>query len=242
MRIDSRRPDELRPVRVVPHYTSYAEGSVLIEFGLTRVICNATVEDGTPRWIQASGKPGGWVTGEYSMLPRATEKRTPRETSGPNGRTQEIRRLIGRSLRTGVSLPDLGSRTITLDCDVIQADGGTRTASITGGYIALAIALEKLIRQGIISPETRRAAVAAVSVGMVDGEPLLDLCYQEDSRAEVDANVVMNGQGDFIEVQFTAEGRPFSRNRLDHLLSLAEHGIRQLLDIQTRAIDDAFHA
>jgi ribonuclease PH len=238
MRIDGRKPEELRPVTLLPGYVVYPEGSVLVTAGLTKVLCNVTIEDTVPRWIQNQGRAGGWITGEYAMLPRSTHQRTVRETMGLGGRTQEIRRLIGRSLRAAVDLQKLGTRSLIVDCDVIQADGGTRTAAITGGYLAVAIALRKLIRKGIISPETLRTAVAAVSVGVVDGQPLLDLCYAEDSTAEVDANVVMNSQGEFIELQTTAEGAPFPRSRLDDLVDLAVKGIEELLEMQKKVLED----
>ena len=231
-RSEDRKADELRPLRMTPHYITYPEGSVLIEAGNTRVLCNATVEEGVPRWMQVQHVPGGWITGEYAMLPRATHTRTPRETSGPSGRTQEIRRLIGRSLRAAVDLEKLGPRTCTIDCDVLQADGGTRTAAVTGGYVALAMALQKLISAGAIPPETIKTAVAAVSVGMVRGMPMLDLCYEEDSTAEADLNIVMTAQGEYIEVQGTAEKAPFSRSMLDTLLNMAYKGIGALLEAQ----------
>lgn len=237
MRVDGRRADEIRPVTATANYTIYAEGSVLIAMGNTRVLCNATIEHGVPRWMQVQGKSGGWITGEYSMLPRATLQRTNREQNGLSGRTQEIRRLIGRSLRAAVDLEKLGPRTCTVDCDVIQADGGTRTASITGAYIAVALALKKLARQGVIPGDVLQSPVAAVSVGVVQGIPMLDLCYEEDSAAEVDANIVMNAAGQFIEVQGTAEGRPFARPVLDELLNLAQRGIGELLAIQNSTID-----
>jgi len=231
-RPDNRKNDELRSLRMITDYIAYPEGSVLIEVGNTRVLCNATIEDGVPRWMQAQHLSGGWITGEYSMLPRATHTRTPRETNGPSGRTQEIRRLIGRSLRAAVDLEKLGPRTCTIDCDVLQADGGTRTAAITGGYVALAIALNKLIAAGEIPPDTIKTAVAAVSVGIVHGMPMLDLCYEEDSSADTDLNIVMNARGEFIEIQVTAERVPFSRTTLDNLLNLAYKGIGGLLEMQ----------
>jgi len=235
-RVDGRRPDELRPVQIVPDYIEYPEGSVLIEMGGTRVICNVTVEEGVPGWLRAQGKEQGWVTAEYALLPRATHTRTPRETNGLRGRTQEIRRLIGRSLRAAVDLTQLGERTLIVDCDVIQADGGTRTASITGGYVALRLALERLIRGGLLPREVLRPPVAAVSVGVVNGVPLLDLCYEEDSIAEVDFNVVMNAAGEYVEVQGTAEGRTFSRRVMDELFDLAEQGIARLLEVQRQVL------
>jgi len=231
-RVDGRTVDELRPVTITPDYVAYPEGSVLIAVGETRVLCNVTVEESVPGWMRAQGIEGGWLTAEYALLPRSTHRRTPRETSGLRGRTQEIRRLIGRSLRAAVDLEKLGERTCIVDCDVIQADGGTRTAAITGGYVALAIALGKLIRGGLLPAEVLETAIAAVSVGVVSGQPVLDLCYEEDSIAEVDVNVVMNAAGEFIEVQGTAEGAPFSRAMLDELLDLAREGIGKLLAIQ----------
>src|SRR5512146_494487 len=204
-RSDSRRSDEMRPVNIVPDFISTAEGSALIEVGNTRVICNASIEESVPAFMKGSGK--GWITAEYSMLPRSTLTRTPREASRgrQSGRTHEIQRLIGRALRAAVDLSQLGERTITLDCDVIQADGGTRTASITGAFVALGLALEKLVEAGTLTSAPIRDFVAAVSVGIVEGEILLDLCYEEDSRAEVDLNFVMTGSRKIVEVQATAE-------------------------------------
>jgi ribonuclease PH len=232
MRLDRRRPDELRPTVITPNYVEHAEGSVLIEVGRTRVICTASVEDRVPMFLRNSGK--GWVTAEYGMLPRATTTRTTREASAGKvgGRTQEIQRLIGRSLRSVTRLTEVGERTIWVDCDVIQADGGTRTAAITGGFVALALALQKLREQGLIGAVPLNDYVAATSVGRVDGEPLLDLAYDEDSRAEVDMNVIKTGAGRFIEVQGTAEGPPFERSTLDALLAFADAGISKLVDIQ----------
>jgi ribonuclease PH len=230
MRIDGRADDALRPVTIETGYLEFAEASVLISTGKTRVLCAATVEESVPPWMK--GRGSGWITAEYAMLPRSTPVRTRRETHNPSGRTQEIRRLIGRSLRASVDLEALGERTVLIDCDVIQADGGTRTASITGGYVALALALQRLVDQGIIEPGVLLAPVAAVSVGLVDGQVLLDLCYQEDSTADVDMNVVMNADGDFIEVQGTAEGRLYSRSELDDMLDLAEKGIEALIAFQ----------
>ena len=231
-RIDGRKPDYLRPVTLTPDYVVFPEGSVLIAMGETKVLCNDTLEKGTPRWKQQQGIPGGWVTAEYALLPRSTHVRTSRETRGLRGRTQEIKRLIGRSLRAAVDLEKLGERTFILDCDVIQADGGTRTAAITGGYLALRMALQTLIEAGEEDLGVLLSPVAAVSVGIVEGVPLLDLCYTEDVAAQVDVNVVMNAAGEFIEVQGTAEGEPFPRNSLDAMLDLAEKGIRELLEIQ----------
>jgi ribonuclease PH len=233
MRFDGRANDEMRPVLITPGYIDYPEGSALIEMGRTRVICTATIEERVPIWLRDQGQ--GWVTAEYGMLPRATHRRTSRETRGPRDRTQEIRRLIGRSLRAAVDLHLLGERTVTIDCDVIQADGGTRTASITGGYVALAIALRKLIKGGLLAPRVLGPPVAAVSVGVVQKESLLDLNYEEDSQAQVDFNVVMNGAGKYVEMQGTAEQGSFSRETLDELLTLAEKRIKELLQIQREA-------
>jgi ribonuclease PH len=240
MRIDGRRTDELRPLKLELGYTRYAEGSVLITQGQTVVLCNASVEDRVPAWMQRAESGGeterGWITAEYSMLPRSTHTRTPRETT-PQARTQEIRRLIARSLRAAVDLDELGRRQILVDCDVLQADGGTRTASITGGYVALVLALRKLVAEGAVPPTAMRSPVAAVSAGVVGGEPLLDLCYEEDARADVDFNIVMNAEGRFIELQGTAEADPFDRDMLSRLLDLAFGGIGQLLRAQTAALE-----
>ncbi len=234
-RPDNRAPDAIRLTRLTPHFIKHAEGSVLIEVGDTRVICTASVEDRVPPFRRNSGK--GWVTAEYGMLPRSTSTRSQREASAGKvgGRTQEIQRLIGRSLRAVTRMEELGERTVWVDCDVIQADGGTRTASITGGFVALALALQKLRAGGVLSALPLSDYVAATSVGVVDGAPLLDLAYEEDSRAEVDMNVVQTGGGKLIEVQGTAEGAPFDRAALMALLDLAESGIRQLNALQ-RAI------
>jgi ribonuclease PH len=231
-RTDGRAPGELRPTKLTPGFLMHAEGSVLVEAGKTRVICAASVEDRVPPFLRNSGK--GWVTAEYGMLPRATTTRTQREaTAGKvGGRTQEIQRLIGRSLRSVIRLPELGERTIWVDCDVIQADGGTRTASITGGFVAMVLALQRLRETGVLRSIPVQDHVAATSVGVVNGIPLLDLAYEEDSRAEVDMNVVKTGDGRFIEVQGTAEGPPFERRALDDLLELAEMGIRELVEMQ----------
>ena len=235
MRNDGRRTNELRPVKLELGYTRYAEGSVLISQGNTVVLCNATVEDRLPRWLQYSNKQHGWVTAEYSMLPRSTNTRTGRETT-PRPRTQEIRRLIGRSLRAAVDLNRLGRRQVIVDCDVLQADGGTRTASVTGGYVALALALNKLIGEGEVPAGVLAAPVAAISVGVVDGQPLLDLNYEEDFRADVDLNAVLNVEGRFIELQGTAEGQPFDRATLNQMLDLATGGIGHLLQIQRETL------
>ncbi len=236
MRNDGRRSDQLRPIRITPNFIPHAEGSVLIEIGRTRVICTASVDESVPKFLRGTNK--GWITAEYSMLPRATESRTPREASlgRKSGRTQEIQRLIGRSLRTAVDLDLLGERTIWVDCDVIQADGGTRTASITGAFVAMVQALDRLVSDGAITHLPVRSSLAAVSVGIVRGTPMLDLDYSEDSGAEVDFNVVMNERSEFIELQGTAEREPFSRGFLDELLVLAEAGISELIGIQEEAI------
>ena len=235
-RFDGRRADELRETRITPHYVVHAEGSVLIEAGLTRVICTASVEDRVPPFLR--GKGSGWVTGEYGMLPRSTSTRSTRESSAGRvgGRTQEIQRLIGRSLRAVTRLDELGERTVWVDCDVIQADGGTRTTSITGGFVALVLALQKLRETGKIARLPITDYVAATSVGIVDGRPLADLAYAEDSRAEVDMNVVKTGDGRFIEVQGTAEGEPFDRRALDALLELAGDAIERLVALQREIV------
>lgn len=231
-RADGRANDQLRPISIITDYIKHAEGSVLIEFGDTRVLCVASIEDRVPPFLEGRGQ--GWVTAEYAMLPRAGNTRSQRESVAGKigGRTHEIQRLIGRSLRAALDLRALGERTITLDCDVLQADGGTRTASITGAWIALQRATKRLKEQGILRVDPVKLSVAAVSVGIVKGQELLDLNYGEDSRAEVDANVVMTDKGEFIEVQGTAEGKPYSRAQLDELLALAEKGIRELQEIQ----------
>src|SRR4030081_3732837 len=235
MRSDQRPANQLRQTLLTPNYLEHAEGSVFIEAGRTRVICAASVEDRVPQFLRNSGK--GWVTAEYGMLPRATSTRTQREasTGKVGGRTQEIQRLIGRSLRAVTNLPALGERSVWIDCDVIQADGGTRTASITGAFVALALALEKMRERDQIRVIALSDYVPATSVGMVDGEPLLDLAYDDDSRADVDMNIVKTGDGRFIEVQGTAEAEPFGREALMMLLDLADLGIRQLVEKQ-RAI------
>ena len=235
MRPSGRAPDELRPVRFTRRYTRHAEGSVLVEFGDTKVLCTATIETGVPSFLRNSGQ--GWITAEYGMLPRATHSRSPREAAKgkQSGRTQEIQRLIGRSLRAVVDLRSLGERTITLDCDVLQADGGTRTASITGAYVALADAVDALLKKRELKENPLHGQVAAVSVGIVGGAPVLDLDYAEDSEAETDMNVVMNGGGGFVEVQGTAEGHAFRRHELDELLNLAAGGIGRLVALQQQA-------
>ena len=232
LRFDDRHPSELRSTRITPHYLTHAEGSVLMESGQTRIICAASVEDRVPPFLRGSGK--GWVTAEYGMLPRSTSTRSARESSKGKvgGRTQEIQRLIGRSLRAVTRLDDLGERTIWIDCDVIQADGGTRTASITGGFVAMTLALEKLRKEGVIARVPVEDYVAAISVGIVGGLPLTDLAYEEDSKAEVDMNVVKTGDGRFIEIQGTAEGAPFDSTALNDLLNLANTAIKNLIEMQ----------
>jgi ribonuclease PH len=229
-----RRPDQARPITIELGVAPYAEGSCLIASGDTRVLCAASVTEGVPAWRERSG--AGWVTAEYAMLPRATHTRTNRERTGPQGRTQEIQRLIGRSLRSVTDMRLLGPRTVTVDCDVLQADGGTRTTSITGAYVALALASEWMLEEGLVERTPVREAVAAVSVGIVDGEALLDLDYREDSRAQVDMNVVGTRSGGLVEVQGTAEGEPFPRRELDRLLDLATSGLEVLFAAQTRAL------
>jgi ribonuclease PH len=238
-RIDGRRYDELRPVKITPSYLAFAEGSALIEVGQTRVLCAASVEDRVPPFLK--GKGTGWVTAEYSMLPRSTATRSRREASEGRigGRTHEIQRLIGRSLRSVTNLPALGERTITVDCDVIQADGGTRTAAITGAYVALTQAIAASAKKYQFGDKVLRNAVAAVSAGVVAKRILLDLCYEEDSRAALDFNVVMSNDGRFVEVQGTAEAEPFRRSEMDEILSLADAGIRQLFQLQIEALTAA---
>jgi len=232
-RLDGRAPDQLRPTTITRNFLLHPEGSVLVEFGATKVICTATVEDKVPSFLK--GQSLGWVTAEYGMLPRSTNTRMNRENRGPSGRSQEIQRLVGRALRAVTDRGKLGEHTVWLDCDVIQADGGTRTAAITGGYVALADALGRI--PGVNPTAVLRDCVAAISVGVVGGQPLLDLNYAEDSTAEVDMNVVMTGTGEFVEVQGTAEQVPFGRRRLDDLLGLAERGIRQLVALQRQALE-----
>jgi len=235
MRANGRAADELRPVRFTRRYTEHAEGSVLAEFGATRVLCTASVESGVPSFLRNSGR--GWLTAEYGMLPRATHTRSPREVARGRltGRTQEIQRLIGRSLRACIDLGAIGERTITIDCDVLQADGGTRTVAITGGFVALADAVDTLIGRRVLERNPLHGQVAAVSVGIVKGEAVLDLDYAEDVEAETDMNVVMNSGGAFIEVQGTAEGHAFRRDELDQLLNLAAGGITRLCRLQAEA-------
>jgi ribonuclease PH len=234
MRSDKRQPDQMRPVEIVTDYLVTAEGSALITVGNTKVLCAATVEDGVPYFQRNSGK--GWVTAEYSMLPRSTATRTPREVNRgrPSGRTHEIQRLIGRSMRAVVDPSALGERTVTIDCDVLQADGGTRTASITGAFVAMTLALRRLVDFGAIKTLPVRNFVAATSVGLVGAAPMLDLCYEEDARADVDMNVVMTGAGKFIEVQATAEHVPFDDAQMGQLIALARGGISQLIEIQKK--------
>ena len=234
MRADGRRPDQMRPVEIQTGYLLTAEGSALIEVGSTRVLCAASVEQTVPQFLRGSGK--GWVTAEYAMLPRATVSRSPRESVRPSGRTQEIQRLIGRSLRSVVDLAALGERTIILDCDVLQADGGTRTAAITGAFVALSISVQQLVQFGVLRSSPIRDSVAAVSVGIIGGQPMIDLAYEEDSRAEVDMNVVMTGSGRFVEVQATAEQKSFDDVQLGVLLALARGGVGSLVKIQREAL------
>ena len=234
MRADGRRPDQMRPVEIQTGYLLTAEGSALIEVGSTRVLCAASVEQTVPQFLRGSGK--GWVTAEYAMLPRATVSRSPRESVRPSGRTQEIQRLIGRSLRSVVDLAALGERTIILDCDVLQADGGTRTAAITGAFVALSISVQQLVQFGVLRSSPIRDSVAAVSVGIIGGQPMIDLAYEEDSRAEVDMNVVMTGSGRFVEVQATAEQKSFDDVQLGVLLALARGGVGSLVKIQWEAL------
>src|ERR1700730_11813981 len=232
MRVDQRKPAQMRPVKVTTDYLLTAEGSALIEIGNTRVLCAASIEEGVPGFLRGTGK--GCVTAEYSMLPRATATRTPREVSKgrASGRTMEIQRLIGRSLRSIIDLGALGERSVILDCDVLQADGGTRTAAITGAYIALSVAIRKLVKFGVLKRSPIRDYVAATSVGVVGGVPMLDLCYQEDSQAEVDMNVVMTGSGQFVELQATAEKTAFGDAQLAELLALGRKGIEELVALQ----------
>jgi ribonuclease PH len=242
LRPDGRAPGAQRPVKITPDFIPSAEGSVLIEAGQTRVIVTATVEDGVPSFLKGSGK--GWVTGEYGMLPRSTEQRTQREAARgrQSGRTLEIQRMIGRTLRAVTDLKALGERTVWLDCDVIQADGGTRTASVTGGFVALALALERMVAAGMLRNVPLIDCLAAISVGIVNDELLLDLAYEEDSHAQVDMNVVMTGSGRFVEVQATAEGRPYTAQELQRLLDLASSGIRRLIEAQQELLHMDFSA
>jgi ribonuclease PH len=234
-RPDGRAVDQIRSTKITPNISPYAEGSALIEVGGTKVICTASAEDRVPMFMRNKGL--GWVTAEYAMLPRATNTRTQRETQRPSGRTQEIQRLIGRSLRAIVDTSLLGERQIFIDCDVIQADGGTRCASITGAYVALALACRKLVKNSIVKTSPILSEVAAVSVGIIEGTPILDLAYAEDSTAEVDMNIVCTGTGKFIELQGTAEREPFSREQMDEMLVLAEKGINALFEVQRNALN-----
>jgi ribonuclease PH len=238
MRVDGRKNNEIRSVKIQRNFVESAEGSVLISMGNTRVICTASIEERVPPFLRDQKK--GWITAEYSMLPRATQTRTTRESSTGrvSGRTHEIQRLIGRALRSVVDLSGLGERTIWIDCDVLQADGGTRTASITGAFICLSDALRYALRNGLIERTPLKDYLAAVSVGVVRGQPMIDLCYSEDSIAEVDMNVVMTGSGKFVEIQGTAEGLPFSKGALDSLVNLAEDGINSLISIQKKSIEE----
>ena len=233
VRADGRAADQLRPIKITRDYLRHPEGSVLVEFGDTKVICTASIEEKVPQFLKGQGK--GWVTAEYGMLPRSTNTRMNRERSGPSGRSQEIQRLVGRALRAVIDRSKLGERTIWVDCDVIQADGGTRTAAITGGFVAVADAIARV--PGLQPTAAIRDCVAAISVGIVQGQAVLDLNYVEDSSAEVDMNVVMTGAGEFVEVQGTAEQVPFGRARLDALLAIAETGIRRLIGLQRRALE-----
>ncbi|WP_300327794.1 ribonuclease PH [Fusobacterium sp.] len=240
IREDGRKVDNIRKVEVVRNYTMHAEGSVLIAFGNTKVICTASVSDKVPPFLRNTGK--GWITAEYSMLPRATEERNQRESAKGKltGRTMEIQRLIGRALRACIDLDKIGERTITIDCDVIQADGGTRTASITGGYIALHMAIERMVREGVLTENPLKSKIAAISVGIVAGTPMLDLKYSEDSAAEVDMNVIMTDKGEYVEVQGTGEEATYSRAQLNILLDLAEKGINELFEIQEKTLEEEF--
>ncbi|MBI2928310.1 MAG: ribonuclease PH [Verrucomicrobia bacterium] len=238
VRSDGRRPDQLRPLRFQNHIAPHAAGSTLIEWGSTRVICGVTIEETVPRWMKDQGVAGGWMTAEYSMLPYSTLQRKPRDISKGKieGRTQEIQRLIGRAMRAAVDLEKLGSRTVWVDCDVLQADGGTRTAAITGAYVALGLAIRKLLAEGKLTASPLISAVAAVSVGIVNEQPLLDLCYEEDFAAEVDMNLVMTDQGEFIEVQGTGEKANFTEVQLASMLALGKAGVQQLLAAQAAAL------
>ena len=239
MATTKRAENELRPVKFELDYILHPEGSVLISMGDTKVLCNATVEERLPRWLHRSSQRHGWVTAEYAMLPRSTHQRVDRETMRPKGRTQEIARLIGRSLRAAVDLHRLGERQIIVDCDVIQADGGTRTAAVTGGYVALALAIKRLERKKRAKPDTLIRQVAAISVGILNGKAFLDLDYQMDQNADVDFNVVMTDSGQFVEAQGTAEGEPFSKGAFNAMLLLAEMGIGELLQMQKTALAEA---
>ena len=236
-RIDGRRADQLRPVSIERGFMKHAEGSALIKMGDTHVICTASFENRVPRFL--SGKGTGWITAEYAMLPRATHTRSQRETNGTKGRTQEIQRLIGRALRAVIDLEKLGTRTLWIDCDVLQADAGTRTASISGAYVAVVDAINRLKNEGAITEDPLGDSVAAVSVGIIDNTPMLDLCYAEDATAAVDMNIVMTGQGNFVEVQGTAEGHPFTFDQMHHLIALAQQGIAEISQIQRSVLGKA---
>ena len=237
-RVDGRKPNELRPVKIHPHYVKRPSGSALIEMGNTRVVCAASVEEGVPRWMREQGVKGGWITAEYSMLPYSTAPRKAREvTRGrAEGRTQEIQRLVGRALRSVTDIEKLGERTVWIDCDVLEADGGTRTAAITGAYVAMMLAMQKLQEAGSLKECPLKSAVAAISVGMLDGVALLDLCYEEDSKAAVDMNVVMTDAGHFVEVQGTGEDAPFTQRQMTAMLKLAGEGIADLMAIQKKVL------
>jgi ribonuclease PH len=237
-RADGRRPDQLRPITIHPHYVKRPAGSALIEMGNTRVLCAASVEEGVPRWMREQKVVGGWITAEYSMLPYATAPRKPRELSRgrPEGRTQEIQRLVGRALRSITDIEKLGERTVWIDCDVLEADGGTRTAAITGAFVAVMLAMRKLQAEGEIREIPLKSCVAAISVGLVEGVPLLDLAYEEDVKAAVDMNVVMTDEGQFVEVQGTGEDAPFTQRQMSAMLKLARKGITELMSIQKKVL------
>lgn len=238
MRFDGRSPNQLRPVQITPHFARYAEGSALIAFGNTQVLCTASVDASVPKWLQGTGK--GWVTAEYGMLPRSTHSRIARDKAASGGRTQEISRLIARSLRAAVDLKLLGEKQIVVDCDVLQADGGTRTAAVTGGFVALALALQKMRTAGLLQTQPLKQYVSAISVGLQRGEALLDLCYEEDSQIETDMNIVMTGSGGFVEVQGTAEGEPFKPDELNRVIKLAQSGCEELFRHQSEIIGSFF--
>lgn len=236
-RTDGRQLSELRPISFELGYAPHAEGSALVAFGNTKVLCAASIEDSVPRWMNQQDVVGGWITGEYNMLPRSTHTRNRRERKGAKGRTLEIQRLIGRALRASVNLELIGSRTITIDCDVLQADGGTRTASVTGGYVALVAALKPLVASGVIPSEAILTPVAAISAGIIDGVSMLDLCYEEDVKADVDANFVLSSNGKIIEIQGTSEGHPMDKEEFDELFSLSQQGIEKIVQLQSSALE-----
>jgi ribonuclease PH len=238
-RLDGRQPDQLRPVKIHPHYVKQPAGSALIEMGNTRVLCAASVEDGVPRWMREQKVSGGWITAEYSMLPYATAPRKPRELARgrPEGRTQEIQRLVGRALRSVTDTEKLGERTVWIDCDVLEADGGTRTAAITGAYVAVMLAMQKLQKEGALKEIPLKSSVAAISVGIFDDVPLLDLCYEEDAKAAVDMNVVMTDKGQFVEIQGTGEDAPFTQRQMSAMLKLAGKGIKELIATQRKVLE-----